>query len=284
MSPQGTIKEKRLPRNFHRTFVPERRYIHALLKYAASGLEGDDQQISSATGIPTGASSGKVPAILDYCRGMGLVRLADGRPAGVKRPELTPFGRIVYLEDPHLKERVTQWTAHFHLCGILTGADVWYHVFFPGTQALGMRFSRGQLEEYMSVIYSTDRKGLIGPLVRMYEDDSSFSRCGALLEDADTISRQPAPIADEFAFAYGSWMIQMMAEHFPGSGQVTVTELDATAGWRTIPGWDIPNLQQVLKMVERKGILDVDRHMDPWLLRPSSSVEETTKKIYSDLI
>jgi len=69
----------RLPRNFHKTFKPERQYITAMLRFAASGQEGNCQFIAASTGIPTGSSSGKVPAILDYCRGMGLIRLIGHR-------------------------------------------------------------------------------------------------------------------------------------------------------------------------------------------------------------
>lgn len=95
-------KNNRLPRNFHKTFKPERQYINAMLRYAASGQQGNYQEIAAATGIPTGVSSGKVPAILDYCRGMGLVRLVGAERSSVKKPDLTSFGRIVLLEDPYL--------------------------------------------------------------------------------------------------------------------------------------------------------------------------------------
>lgn len=45
----------RLPRNFHNsTFKPERQYIHAMLRSAASGRQGDYQDRAAATGIPMG--------------------------------------------------------------------------------------------------------------------------------------------------------------------------------------------------------------------------------------
>lgn len=65
----------RLPVTFHQSFIPERAYISALLKYAARAKEGTDQEISAETGIPTGQSSGKVPAMIDYARGMGLIHV-----------------------------------------------------------------------------------------------------------------------------------------------------------------------------------------------------------------
>ena len=182
--PEST-EHDRLPRNFHKTFKPERRYLNAMLRYAASGQEGDHQAIAAATGIPTGASSGKVPAILDYCRGMGLLRLVGTERSAVKKPDLTPFGRIVLLEDPYLKTNVSQWIAHFNLCSPATGADVWYGVFCGGSQGLGMSFTRAALEEHLSATYGVDKGGLIGPLVGMYEDEAAFKLCGALSETVD---------------------------------------------------------------------------------------------------
>ena len=101
-------EHNRLPRSFHRTFKPERQYVNAMLRYAALGQKGEYQAIAVATGIPTGSSTGKAPAVLDYCRGMGLVTLAKTSPSSVKKPELTPFGRILPLEDPYLKTNVSQ--------------------------------------------------------------------------------------------------------------------------------------------------------------------------------
>ena len=274
----------RLPRNFHRTFKPERRYINAMLKFAASGQEGDLQAIGAATGIPTGASTGKVPAILDYCRGMGLVRLAGQERSAVKRPELTPFGRVVLLEDPYLKAGISQWIAHLNLCGPVTGADVWYQTFLSGTPALGMSFERNRLEAHLTLVYGVQKAGLIGPMIGMYEDDAAFRECGALSNTSGRVTRKPAPVSDEFGFAYGAWLLQLMADHFPKAGQVPVTDLDSQAGWRTIPGWDIGNHQRVLGLVERKGVLAVDRHMEPWLLRPVAIAESTWKRIYDDLL
>jgi hypothetical protein len=277
-------QHSRLPRFFHKSFKPERQYINAMLRYAASGQEGDLQAIAAATGIPTGSSTGKVPAILDYCSGMGLIRLVGPERSSIKKPELTPFGRIVMLEDPYLKASVSQWIAHFNLCGFLTGADVWYHTFFAGMQALGMKFQRSQLESHLSVVYGADKSNIIGPLIGTYEDDAAFKVCGALTDLDGWIIRRPAPIADEYGIGYGAWMLQLINDHFPKQRQVPITQLDAAAGWRTIPGWDVTSLQRTLALVERKGLIEVDRHMDPWLLLPKVGPDETWKRIYDDML
>lgn len=96
-----------LPVNFHKTFIPERRLIAALLQYAAKGKAGNYQDIANDTGIPMGKSNGKVPAILDYSRGMGLIYLDSGQKSAIKKPKLTEFGRIVFLQDKYLGEMLT---------------------------------------------------------------------------------------------------------------------------------------------------------------------------------
>lgn len=277
-------KPARLPRNFHKSFKPERQYINALLRYAASGKSGNYQEIASDTGIPMGVSSGKVPAIIDYCRGMGLIQLHGPSRTSIKKPDLTPFGRIVLLEDPYLKLNITQWVAHLNLCSPLFGAEVWYQTFFSGKQALGMTFERSQLETYINCALRIDKSGIIGPLVGTYEDDAAFRTCGALSEKKGIITRKAAPVSDEFGFGYGAWILQLVNDHFPKVGQISVVELDVVAGWRTIPGWDIDDLQRVLQLIERKGVFTVDRHMEPWLLHPRINLEAAWKLIFSDLI
>ncbi|MBT3376945.1 MAG: hypothetical protein HN976_40655 [Lentisphaerae bacterium] len=231
-----------------------------------------------------GTSTGKVPAILDYCRGMWLLELKGADRSAVKHPELTPFGRAVLFEDPYLKERVTQWIAHLNLCGPRTGADAWYHTFFAGGASLGPVFAKAKLGEYLSLVYGTKQGGLIGPVVRMYEDGASFRVCNVLSESAGTVQRKAAPVTDSFGYAYGAWILHLMETHFPGVAQVTVTELDAQAGLRTIPGWDVERLRQALQLIEQKGVIGLDRHMDPWLVRPARATDEAWSCIYDDLI
>jgi hypothetical protein len=86
------------------------------------------------------------------------------------------------------------------------------------------------------------------------------------------------------AIGYGAWIVQLIADHAPKSTQVTVTELESKAGWRTIPGWSIAQSQQVLAMIERKGIIIVDRLMEPWIVQKAANESTIWKKIYDDLI
>jgi hypothetical protein len=277
-------ENSRLSRNFHRTFKPERLYLNAMLRFASAGKSGDFQSIAASTGIPTGESTGKVPAILEYCQGMGLLRLENSDRTAVKKPVLTDFGRMVLIEDPFLKTGITQWLAHLNLCSPITGADVWYYVFFKGLHQLGLAFERSKLDSYLKVVYGTDKSGLIGPLVGMYGDEACFTGCGVLVESGSEIRRRAAPTAEEYGIAYSAWLLQLMADHFHGRNQITVTELENEAGWRSIPGWDVGAHQRILALVERKGLVEIDRQMDPWLVKAKCSCSSAWKKIYSEVI
>ncbi len=273
----------RLSRNFHRTFKPERHYINSLLRFAASGKSGTFQEISAETGIPTGESTGKVPAILDYCVGMGLVVQKQERSI-IKKPELTDFGRIVMLEDPFLKTDISQWIAHFNMCNKVTGADVWYYVFWKEYHSLGLKFTREFLDDLLCTMYKTTKSGIIGPLIGMYEDDAAFKKCGALKNKGQMIERTKTPISNEMARGIGAWIIQIIEDNFKTQKQVSITELENQTGWLTLSGWVGSEVATVLELIERKGMIKVDRHMNPWLIQAIISCQEGWRNIFTDLI
>jgi len=277
------VKISRLPRNFHKSFIPERRFIHALLKFVASGGAGTIQDIAAATGIPTGVSSGKVAPTLDYCRGMGLLTLPEGRNA-IKKPDLTPFGRVVLLEDPFLKAEITQWIAHLNLCGKEGGAEIWHQTFWNGAARLGASFERQDLENWLASACETKTGGLIGPLVSMYQEDASFARCGALAENGKQITRRVMPVRPEFGWGYAAWILSSMERIGRPGEQVTVPQVEMACGWRTLTGWSAADAERVLLIGERKGALSVDRHMQPWILRAKIPAAEGWRLLFSDMI
>ncbi|MCX7020202.1 MAG: DUF4007 family protein [Candidatus Sumerlaeota bacterium] len=225
-----------------------------------------------------------MPAIVDYCRGMGLIRLFDEGRDTIRRPRLTPFGRAVLSSDRFLKEPLTQWIAHFHLCSAISGAEVWYQTFVGSAAYLGNEFRREALENHLAAVLSSKARGLIGPLIRMYEDDASFSTCGALAEADGLIRRRAAPVDNKMAGGYGAWIVQLIGDHFPDSQQVSAAELESRAAWRTISGWGISESPRVLELVERKGVVQVDRHMNPWLIQMKVSADSAWASMYDVMI
>lgn len=271
-----------LPINFHKTFVPERRLIGALLHYAALGKQGTYQEISAETGIPMGRSTGKVPAVLDYARGMGLVELAGEARRASKRPTLTPLGRVVYEQDQYLGEALTQWVAHMNLCRADGGALGWRVAFAEGWAILGNRFTRAQLENYLVAEFGAGNSRT-GPLLRTYEDDAALGRAGVLRINQDMVERRPAPVNEAYAIAYSAITLALFEAHFPGQAQVTLSDFGAQTLWFDICGWGEGEIEQVCGLMEREGLVAIDRQMRPWILEKRAAPETAWPALFRRL-
>lgn len=270
-----------LPLNFHKTFIPERRLIAAILDYAAMGKQGNYQEISSDTGIPMGEFSGKVPAILDYARGMGLIELADNK-SSVKKPVLTSFGEIVQEEDKFLGEEITQWLAHMNLCRNDIGAKAWNAVFADGRSILGSTFSEDELESYLIKLFGAGKKRT-GPLVLTYTEDAGFSRAGILTVKGIRINRQKAPIKEGYSVGYAAHVLTLMAKFFPNDSQITIDDFNKTTKWFEVCLWNSADVERVLSLIETKGYISVDRQMQPWILEKKVDVKLAWQHIWDEI-
>lgn len=279
-------KVERLAKNFHRTFIPERQYLGELLKYAADDGEYDIRKIADATGIPTGTSSGKALPTADYCRGMGLVSLVKSEDKdSCSRIALTPFGRTVFLEDKFFKEPFTQWLSHLRLCNEWRGADTWFYLFCKGAPVFGGRAPVDDVMKWISpLIGGKDPETAVSPTIRMYADEASFADCGAIAREKGELIRSAAPVRPEFAVGYAAWLAECMELAGRGNGQVSVEELETQAGFRRITGWSQSEAQEVLDLFERKGLVEIDRHMHPWLVRFPLPSTMLWNRLYEDFL
>lgn len=271
-----------LPINFHKTFVPERRLIAALLNYAALGKAGDFQTIAAETGIPTGRSTGKVPAIIDYARGMGLIVLEKGRRDGIKKPVLTPMGRAVFSHDKYLSEEMTQWLCHMNLCRSDIGGTIWHLAFAKGRSVLGSTFSRQQLENYLTGVIGPGNNRT-GPVIRTYVDDAALGRTGAIKDVTEGLARGKAPILDAYASPYSAFILGLIEAYFPGQRQVTFTDFGEKTLWFDVCLWNESDIERAFSIIERKGFIAIDRQMRPWILDVRAATADVWPHIYEDL-
>lgn len=274
----------RLAVNFHQTFIPERSYLSSLLRFAARNGEGTDQEISAETGIPVGQSSGKVPALLNYSLGMGLLNIEQGSKPGRKCPVLTDFGRSVLLDDPNLSESLTQWLAHLHLCRTKGGAEIWHLTFGQSSDILGMTFHEADLEEYLAGILGKKKRSLIGPLVVTYEEPAALKLAGAITRGESGLVRSCGPLIRSFRNGYAVFLLSQWECHFPDQGQVTLTDFESRTFWRRMSGWSEEQCEVVLNMLQEARAIDVDKQMRPWVLTRRAKSESYWRMLYEDLV
>lgn len=280
-----TESHKRLPVNFHQTFIPEKRYISSLLRYAADNQQGTMQDMALSTNIPMGNSSGKMPAIFNYSQGMGLIDVDGDGKSAIKRPVLTTLGRTVLLEDPNLTEELTQWIAHFNLCRSCCGAEIWFLTFAQAYDTLGMTFLKDDLDTFLNrVIGKKTNKSLIGPLLTMYEEPASFQSSQILSVSENMIKRSPSPVLEGFITSYCAIFLSLFETHFPNARQVTISDFEDRTFWKRISGWNSQQHELVLEMLQRRGAVDIDRQMQPWIITRKSDSNSFWRKIYDDLV
>lgn len=281
-------KTDRLAKNFHLTFIPEKQYLGAILKYAANSGLYEIQAIADETGIPTGKSSGKAIPTADYAVGMGLARLQQ---FGEKKDKqynivLTNFGRAVYLGDRFLQEELTQWIAHLYLCNKTSGAELWYQLFWNGALVFGNDFLYDDFLKWMiTETGANDAPKALSPTFRMYEESASFLSCGAVRLEGDRVLRRKAPVLDSYAIGYAAWISDFVERSGrPAENQLTVDDLENVCGFRSVTGWTLPESQRMLGLMEEKGLISIDRHMQPWIVCFKLSSAQLWTRIYEEFI
>ena len=268
--------------NFHKTFIPERTYIAAMLDFAALGKQGTIKEIAAETGIPMGKSSGKTAPILSYAIGMGLIELNQSENNSLKRPVLTPFGQLVYEEDKFLSEEIIQWLAHFNLCRNDIGAKTWHRVFAQGRNILGTSFNKVQLEDFLRLSFGAG-KDRTGPLVITYTDDAAFARAGVLSEQGVNLERKKAPLFDYYALSYSSYLLNLWEDFFPKQHQVTLTDFACNTFFFDVCFWSQSDMENFLSLLEWKGYITVDRQMVPWIMEKRAVAAEVWPHIFDDM-
>ncbi len=265
--------------SFHQTFIPERRLIAAILDYAANGKQGNYQEIAIETGIPMGKYSGKVPAIIAYATGMGLIQVFAKN--GARRPVLTPFGKSVYSRDKFLSEKVVQWLAHMNMCRSDIGAKAWHAVFAQGRRIIGSSFTREQLEKYLISNFGKGGRR-IGPLVSAYTRDAGFQRACVLSDDGDKITRNKAPISESHSVPYSIYILSLLEAFFKDQSQVTLIDFNRKTLWFDICLWTRSDIESVFNYIEQKGYLSIDRQMNPWIIEKRAQSETIWDRIWED--
>ncbi|MCW8885043.1 MAG: DUF4007 family protein [Motiliproteus sp.] len=288
-------KQPKLPVNFTQDFLPERRLICQLLNHAVDGACENKEQISEATGIPTGAKSGKVEPMIHYSIAMGLL---DASKSGEDWTlSLTKLGRIILEEDPFLSEPVSLWMMHLMLCRIgslelpARGiADAWFALFGDGNVRLSDRFSQEAFTTFLNDRHGEKAyiKGLAGQVLRSYLEESCLGLTNALETDkagSDSYyTRNTAPLSVEYYPAYAAFFFQLWDELYLDQKQVLLNEFFEKTHFLSQLGWDSRSTSDWLDWMVDKGKLQLDRQTGEALALRTIDTDSVLRDIYSELI
>lgn len=287
---------KPLPANFPQTFLPERRLLGELLKFASREGRGDKEQIGAETGIPTGKSTGKVEPIIRYAQAMGLV-LAE-KSQGIWRLGLAPLGRAVLQEDAFLSEPLTLWLLHLMLsrrCGqavpAVGVADPWFALFAEGRFLLGAQFTEADFHRVLVQRHGAKGylKGLSTLVPRMYAERSSFGEAGILTavtgaDGQSRLARQSAPMDKCLFPAYALFLYRLWDELFSTERQIAFDELASETRLLSLLGWDTGQATTWLEWMASKGLVQLDRYTGSAMLLRLAETQQLVDGLYSELV
>ena len=281
-----------IPLNFTQTFLPDRTLIARLLAFASSNGSGTKEQISEATGIPTGASSGKVEPMIYYSMAMGIVNA--NRVDGVWCLSLTSIGKIVYEEDPYLSETITLWLLHIMMCRPLKSdeqacgiADAWFALFADRGYRLGKQFTIDAYTDFLIERHGSAStvKRLPALIVRMYEEESALGLASVLTpSDNDNYQFLPAPNERSYYPLYSAYLLLLWDQLFPTQQQVQLSELFEKGRLFTLLNWSKEDACKWQDWMSDHKVLQFDRQTGETLALRLQSTEQAIEEIYSLLI
>jgi len=288
-----------LPLNFPQTFLPDRRLLSQLLRFAAEGGGGDKQEIGAATGIPTGQSTGKVEPMIHYAHGMALISAT--RSAGRWQLAATALGQQVLREDGFFSEPLTLWLLHLMLCRRAslkvpaTGiADVWFALFAEGRFSLGSQFTEMDFHRLLVQRYGDKGylKGLSTLVPRMYAERASFGEAGILVStparpvsDAETVFGCAAAPQDQGLYpAYALYLWLLWDELFAADRQLAFDDLVRETRLLRLLGWESAQAAPWLDWMVSRGFVQLDRYTGSPVLMRLVETRTLLADLYSELV
>ena len=271
----------RLGTAFHETFALNRPAVSSLLDLSVE-LQG--QFSADIARQRTALGNNYIKAMPRYARACGLLNLDDYRS--------TPLGQVVSREDSHLNHPVTLWLMHYHLTAPHGPGPLFWHHLVTRCFRIGNEISTSQVAELVSrfVEQHTGRRlaertaastatvflgtyakldglGKLGILTTASGGDRGFYR----------VLQPNAPSLWTIAYA--------LADYWDGvwSDRVTVNLSDLTqpTGFTSLFLMGSTQLEDVLRDLQREGLLEVHRVAPPYqVVRLWSHKDDLLERLY----
>ena len=252
--------------NFHMTFPPTPAYIGRLLKIA-DGRMRSASEIAEETGIPEGASSGKIRPHIQYAGYMGLIRTEDFTR--------TPLGEVVRREDCMLTEKLTQMLCHIQMTSP-TGAPMWrflFHELLPENQG---QISNALLSDAMKRRFGATAK--FTPVITMYT--KQFTELKLLSAEEDSLVLHPCAFDKDLLYVYGYALLYEWESSCPEKMEITAEELEKLKVRHTF-GWSQTEEYEVLQKLCSVAVIGMNRQLVPFTIQRLVSTSFLLPKLYS---
>ena len=285
--------------NFPQTFKLEPLLLAKLLikTHECHILHGTMYEISELTGIPTGASSGKVEPTIAYGFSCGL--LSAERTQGIWTLELTPLAKAILQEDRMLNEDISLFMMHLMMNRVdpqqpqegLNAA--WFDVCISSKYQISDRFDLDQLEQFVKDKRGDQKylRGLLRLILTSYDQnnvDVPFYKIPVFqVEQAQTqlvIKRLTAPLEYKFFPAYSAFLFLEWDRLFSSQTQISFDDFLTQTRCNLLMNWSNKHFNRLLDWMAEKGFIQVDRLTGNALILKLVPTNRVLKQFFSELI
>lgn len=297
-------KQKRYSINFHGTFLPDLINISRLLEIADNYDYITKEEIFELTGIPTGEFTGKVEPHIKYAQYMTLIDFSkesfrrynedDGKKTTITKYLLkkTLLGEKVFFEDGYFQEDISKLLCHYFLTSKYFGAKMWFEIFRKLPTYLGNEIPGEYLNIEINKIFNLNKDIKLGAFNGTYNNDSSLALLNLLTiqEGEDRSNRSNNYIFnkhhynEEFLFVYTYTLLKDLLSIDSTRKEFTIDEIINDIMWNRAFVWDEDQAMDTLNRIEEKGLIKINKQLNPVTIILNTTEEELVNKLYSMIL
>lgn len=285
--------------NFPQTFKLEPLLLAKLLikTHECHILHGTMYEISELTGIPTGASSGKVEPTIAYGFSCGL--LFAEKTQGLWTLELTPLAKTILQEDRMLNEDVSLFMMHLMMNRVSQQQQqeglnaAWFDVCISSKYQISDTFDLDQLERFVKDKRGDQKylSGLLRLILTSYDQnnvDAPFYKIPVFqIEQAQTqlkIKRLTAPLEYKFFPAYSAFLFLEWDRLFSSQTQISFDDFLTQTRCNLLMNWSNKHFNRLLDWMAEKGFIQVDRLTGNALILKLLPTDRVLAEFFSELV
>ena len=265
--------------NFASTFSPERHYLSLLLKLFKTHKKSMTvSEISDATGIPQGKSSGKVSPHIKYLLGMNLIESTEDGWY-----KLTSFGKTVYSFDKSLSESITAWACHAFLCDDENGAIIYREAI--SILAKANELSREALVD--GIERSIDSKiddGIIAPFIGFYKNNTAFNEAHIIEVKDKSLTYKSCPMNKSFIPLYGAFVCYYLAKYFFDKEQVSLPDFVKRTELCSRFNLSESSLKSLMDILAGEGYIKISHLVNPLVISSLKATDDCMEDLYKYVV
>lgn len=277
-------KKQNMNLNFHASFFPDFEYIAKIIQIADQYEGLTKEEISDITGIPTGASSGKVEPHIYYAKFMNLIEFEKERSK--YKIKSTSLGRIILNEDPYFLEDISKLICNYFLTSKFSGAIMWNKII----REMPLRYGN-EIKESLIIKDLYEEFGIQIKLTAFrscYNSEKSMATLSLInveeQNDDSIITLNKNIYNDENIYVYAYTLIRELEKLDNSRKEFTINEILDNISWGKGFLWDEEVSISVLEKLNDLNIINLNRQLNPITIIVNKNSEDIIDSLYSMLI